>query len=328
MTRRNLVIVSMVLFTVSVSAEDRVVAQTDSYQPEARATSTALRAAAEQVREGNRLLEEGNFGEALSKYDAAKSQLPDAPEVAYNRGLALYRLGRYGESESAFQDALKPGNPELEARARYNLGRSAHAAAVGNRENLPEAINDLGRAIGFYNDALQLTPRDDEARLNKEAAERLRAYLEKKLEAEQQAKQEKQESEKNDEDSEEEKDDQEQPSSQPSDDQEKQQDQQEGEQDGEQDPENSQEQESDQEGESEKDQQGESKDPSKSGDRKSDSQSEASPSPSDASQEQKMSEEEAEPMLQEARDAERKRREAKRMQMLRLRGRIPADKDW
>lgn len=41
-----------------------------------------------------------------------------------------------------------------------------------------------------------------------------------------------------------------------------------------------------------------------------------------------MSEEEAEPMLQEARDAERDRREARRAKMMRMRGRIPVDKDW
>jgi hypothetical protein len=33
-------------------------------------------------------------------------------------------------------------------------------------------------------------------------------------------------------------------------------------------------------------------------------------------------------MLQEARDAERQRREAKRMRMMRIRGRVPVDKDW
>ena len=41
-----------------------------------------------------------------------------------------------------------------------------------------------------------------------------------------------------------------------------------------------------------------------------------------------MSPEEAEPMLQEARDAERQRRDAKRMRLMRIRGRVPVEKDW
>lgn len=297
--------------------------------------SEALRYAADQVREGNRLLDAGRFDEALAKYDAARSRMPEAPEIAYNRGLALYRLGRYGEAESAFQDAILPGNPELEARARYNLGRSAHAAALEKRENLPEAINELGRAIGFYNDAIQLAPQDTDAVRNREAAERLRAYFEKKLQAMQQEEQQdnKKDEQKQEENEDSRKDEQsQQPSSQPSDEQKQEQKNEQGEQqeqESAQDSEESQEQSSDQENQSQQnEQQGDSKSDTQKGNQQGEPSAESKETPSGEAQEHQLTAEEAEPMLQEARDAERQRREAKRMRMLRLRGRIPADKDW
>lgn len=290
-------------------------------------TTPSLRAAAAGIEQGNRLLEEGRYEEALAEYEKARASLPDSAEVAYDRGIALYRLGRYSEAEKAFQDALEPGNLELEAKAKYNLGRSAHAAALEKKDNLPDAINDLGRAISFYNDALQIIKDDADAKLNKEAAERLRAYLEKLLAQQQQQQQEQKDnptSQPNEEPASQ--PNEPQPSSQPSEEEKNKQDQG---QEGDQEQEGEQEQQSNQDGESKEDQQkkdqkGQSRNQDKSGDGKQGQQQQAQAK----GQEGKMSEEEAEPMLQEARDAERQRREANRMRMMRLRGRIPVRRDW
>ena len=295
----------------------------------ARGQEAVSRGAAENVREGNRLLDAGQYDEALSKYDAALKESPETPEIAYNRGIALYRLGKYADAEAAFQDALEPGRLELEAKTKYNLGRSAHAAAIEKKENLPEAINDLGRAIGFYNDALQIAPKDADGVKNKEAAERLRAYLEKILaQQQQQQQQEKEEptSQPNEEPTSQPQDQPQssQPSSQPSD---EEQQQQQGEQDQEQ--EGEQDQQSDQqEGDQQQDdqQQGQ-QDQQQQGDQEQD-QSGQQESGEQQEKENKMSEEQAERMLQEARDAERERREAQRAKMMRMRGRIPVEKDW
>jgi Ca-activated chloride channel family protein len=142
----------------------------------------AARSGAEFVKEGNKLLAEFKYADALAAYDKAAEQLPDSAAVAYDRGVALYRLGVFAKAEPAFQDALKSAHTELEAKAKYNLGRCAHQSALAQKDNLEAAINDLTRAVRFYQDAIQIDAGDQDARKNKELAERLLAFLQKKLE--------------------------------------------------------------------------------------------------------------------------------------------------
>jgi Ca-activated chloride channel family protein len=301
----------------------------------ARAENAGTRAAAENVRDGNKLLDAGRFDEALTKYDEAMKVAPETPEIAYNRGIALYRLGKYVEAEKAFQDALEPGRLDLEAKTKYNLGRAAHAAAIEKKDNLPDAINDLGRAISFYNDALQIAKQDPDGVMNKEAAERLRAYLEKRLEQQQEQKKEQSPSSQPNDEPTSQPDEQpptsqptSQPSSQPSEQQQQKGDEKQDEQ-GDENQQSQDEKDGDkQDDQEQQDQQNGSKDDKKQGEQKGDQKSADQQKGDQKDSDNKMSEEEAEPMLQEARDAERDRREARRAKMMRMRGRIPVDKDW
>lgn len=284
------------------------------------------------VKQGNQLLTQKKYDEALTKYEAAADDRPDAAEIAYNRGIALYKLDRFDEAEGALQNAIKPSNPELEARAKYNLGRCAQAAGLAKAaEDEQAAINELTRAVRFYDDALALDPDDASAQGNKSVAERQIRYLEKRLE--QKKKQEKKEKEQDSPSS--------QPSSQPtsqpspssqptsqpdqqptsqpqkSDGGEKQdQDQQDGQQ--QQDPQDQDQQNQDQK----QDQQGnEGQENEQEGDEKQ-SQS------TGEGEKREMTPEEAERFLQQARDAERDRREQRRQRAMRLRGRVRVERDW
>jgi tetratricopeptide (TPR) repeat protein len=290
------------------------------------AAQDARRGAADLLDEGNAELESGHYETALETYDRAAEALPDSPEIAYNRGLALYRLGRFEEAQAAFQDALRPGRPDIEARAKFNLGRNAHESAMKKQEqDVQSAVNDLTKAIGFYRDAEQLAPQDADARTNREAAERLRRYLEYLMQQEQQQQQQQENEEQHSTSqpdssptSQPNPSPQSQPSSQP-DEQPQEQGDEEPEQGEQQDEQGRQDQD---DGRSDSDQDAEA-----DGDEPSD-QKEANKSKDENQPQRQLKEEQVEPMLQEARDMERRRREARREQMMRMRGRIPVKKDW
>ncbi|MFQ5425034.1 MAG: tetratricopeptide repeat protein [Phycisphaerae bacterium] len=258
------------------------------------------------VQQGNKLLAEKRYVEALQKYEAAGASAPDAPEVAYNRGLALYRLDRFDDAESAFQDAIKPDRPKLEAGAKYNLARCAQAAAMAGLDKEEAAINDLSRAIGFYEDALKLNPDDAAAASNESKAKRMITYLQKRLEQKKKQQQKKK--------------DQKKPSSQPTSRPTSQPTSQPSSQPTSQpnQPQSGDKQDSQQDKSSQPQQ-----DKSQKGEQKDADQKSGKPD-----EDRKMSKEEAERFLQQARDAERHRREQKRRRAMRLRGRIPVKKDW
>lgn len=271
------------------------------------------------VKEGNRLLDSGDFAAALEMYEQAGESLPDKPEIAYNRGIALYRLGEYSQAESAFQDAVTSGLPELEASAKYNLGRCSHAAALGDKEDLQVAISDLSKAVRYYDDALQIVSDEPDALKNKVLAERFRAFLEKKLEEQKQKQPTSQPTS--------------QPSSQPTSQPDKQptsqptsqpqegedgQEEQKGDQDqqqkgdqGEQDQ-----QQKDNQGQDQQQQDGPKGDEQKKGEQTKEGER------------KELTPEEVEGMLQQARDAERQRREDKRKRAIRTSGRAKVEKDW
>lgn len=342
--------------TTPVSAEDKA-------PPTANA-----RAAAELIAEGNKHLTEKKYQEALDAYEKAQKELPRSAEIAYNRGIALYRLGKFAEAESAFQDALSTSDINLEASTKFNLGRAAHEQALTRGQDLKNAVNDLTRAAGFYKDALQIRPEDAPTRHNLELAEKLQGYFEKliALQKEQQQQQQKgpssqpSDGEKN-------------PESQPSDEQQQGENQQTDQQDGEQkqqasqngqqqkskdqqaqqkeneqqqnEGENAEQQEPTTQPEDKKDkekkqekpattQPAEKKDATTQPAQQAESQPATSqPEGDDGAGEDEMdpkdlSQEQAMQMLQEARDAERQRREMQRRIKLRQQGQSPVDKDW
>lgn len=142
----------------------------------------AKRTGAEWVREGNKLLQAKKYDKALNAYDHAQQVLPKSAKIAYNRGIALYELGRYDEAETALQNALKPDAADLEADAKYNLGRCAQGAAMSSEGDPKAALNQTKRAVSFYKDALAIRPNDPDTKKNLAIAQTQQKFLEKLIE--------------------------------------------------------------------------------------------------------------------------------------------------
>jgi tetratricopeptide (TPR) repeat protein len=109
-----------------------------------------------EVDRGLKAYDEGKYEEALKAFEAAQRAAPNHPALQYNRGNALYRLGRFDEAREAYRRAAETAGTSLKERDLYNMG------------NALAELGDNPAAINAYRRALVLEPRDEAARHNLE----------------------------------------------------------------------------------------------------------------------------------------------------------------
>jgi len=127
------------------------------------------------------------YEEAVLSYDRALVIKPDDDEAWFNRGIALWNLGRYEEEVASYDRALeiKPDDDAAwfnRGNALWNLGRYEEALASYDRaleikpdkdsawHNRGIALDNLGRheeAVASYDRALEMEPDNDKTWYNR-----------------------------------------------------------------------------------------------------------------------------------------------------------------
>ncbi|MBN4665025.1 tetratricopeptide repeat protein [Pandoraea nosoerga] len=121
----------------------------------------------------NKLVDKGNFGEALAKIDEHLKQYPRDAQVRFTRGRVLMEMGRNAEAIDAFT-ALTQDFPELPepynnlaalyAQAgEYDKARAALESAIRNNPGFAVAYSNLGDVYAklaqqAYQKSLKLAP--------------------------------------------------------------------------------------------------------------------------------------------------------------------------
>jgi Ca-activated chloride channel family protein len=146
--------------------------------------------------------EEGRYGEAQKGYEELLRKNPESDRLAFNHGAAAYKNRDYGAALQAFGKALTTKDPQLRARAEYNLGNTLFQQALGGKKG-PD-IKGLESALTHFDQARKLEPKNEDAQYNYEATRKLIEELQRKQEQQQQ--QEKKDQEKQDKKDEEKKD--------------------------------------------------------------------------------------------------------------------------
>jgi len=138
-----------------------------SMAPPAHADSTRV-----ATSQGNRLFAQGNFNEAINKYDKALVESPEALRPKFNKANSYYRLDDLSQAMDLYREvAAESKDMELVAKAKYNLGNSYFQQGAKQRDSdLHKAIDNLKTAIGSWRAALDIEPENKKAPRNIEVA--------------------------------------------------------------------------------------------------------------------------------------------------------------
>ena len=110
-----------------------------------------------KIRKAENAYRENKYDEALKEFLDAKVERPEDAQLQYNIGGTHYRMKSYEDAATALRNtAVSAADPVLEQKATYNLGNCAYRQGK------------LEEATAFYQKALELDPKDEDARFNLE----------------------------------------------------------------------------------------------------------------------------------------------------------------
>ena len=122
----------------------------------------------------------GEYDQALQLYRDALLDRPDAPELHFNVGDALFKRGEYDQALREFERVLSAEEKKIQAQAHYNMGNSFFQQQA------------FEQAVAAYKQALELDAADEDTKVNLELA------LEKLQEQQQQQEQQDQQDQQDD----------------------------------------------------------------------------------------------------------------------------------
>ncbi len=162
--------------------------------------------AADKNEEGRQHYDEGEYGEAISKFTDAQLHLPESDSLNFNIANTHYKVGKLPEAEKSYKGILDSKDVTLKAKANYNMGNTMFKQGK------------LNEALDFYKKAIKLTEKEsdvngDEIKGVREDAKYNYEFVQKKMEEmkkEQQEREEKEEQEKQEKQEQEKQDDQKQ----------------------------------------------------------------------------------------------------------------------
>jgi len=146
------------------------------------------------VAQGNQAYRDGKYAEALEAYEEAGVDLPESPQLAFNRGAACYKSGDYAKAREHFEKgALKTRDLTLEARCTYNLGNCSFQEGERQKDSdLEKALAAYQASVRYYQEALKRAPQLTDAAHNIEVARLVMRDILDKLKKKQEEEKEKQ----------------------------------------------------------------------------------------------------------------------------------------
>ncbi len=146
-------------------------------------SSSIAESPANAIKEGNTFYQQGEYDEAVRKYQDAEEISPGSDIANFNHGAALFKKGEFQESVDAFTRSLNTENSQLEADAVYNIANAKYKLGNGVVESdMNSAANLYRESLDYYKRAIELDEKNTDAKHNHELTHRELKILLKKIE--------------------------------------------------------------------------------------------------------------------------------------------------
>lgn len=124
------------------------------------------------IQQGNKQYADGQYSEAINKYNEALVEQPVAIVPKFNKANSYYRLDDLGEAIDLYQEvAAESKDMALVSKAKYNLGNCFFQRGTKQRDSdLQKALEDMKTSITYWRGVLELDPENAKAARNIEVA--------------------------------------------------------------------------------------------------------------------------------------------------------------
>ncbi len=154
-----------------------------------------LPALAEAKNSGVTKYEKEDFKGALETFTKQLSRKPDSEALHFNLGAAAYKAGELDRALDSFAKAVTTSDPQLRAKAEYNIGNTLFQRGTGQKET-DAKLQEWRGALQHYEEALKVEPTDGNAEHNRDLVKRMIEDLEKQQQQQQSKDQQKKDQEK------------------------------------------------------------------------------------------------------------------------------------
>ena len=149
------------------------------------------------IKQGNKLYEQGKFEASKEKYMEALTKNPESDIINFNLGTALYKARDYDQAMDHFQKALLSEDAKLKEKAYYNSGNTLYQMGMAQEQSAVEqAVASLEKSIAQYERALEIDKKGEDTLNNYAFVERELKRLKEKMQNQQQQQQQKSEQKK------------------------------------------------------------------------------------------------------------------------------------
>ena len=122
--------------------------------------------------------ERQDYKGALERFGEQLKRQPRSPELHFNTGSAAYKAGDLDLALNSFSQAITSSDPQLRAKAEYNLGNTLFQRGV-NQKAKPAKVQEWKNSLQHYEQALKIEPQNADAKYNAELVRKMLEELEK-----------------------------------------------------------------------------------------------------------------------------------------------------